>query len=102
VPERLVVGGHTHQQLRREGYANAGSVGMPLRGPPRAFWLVVEDGEPEHRVTAYDVDAAAAELRGTRYPDVEDLLGESLLDPVDPGYVTDLFERASGRDRGGA
>jgi predicted phosphodiesterase len=102
VPERLVVGGHTHQQLRRERYANAGSVGMPYEGRPGAFWLVVEDGQPEHRVTAYDLDAAAAELRATGYPDVEDLLAESLLDPVAAGYVTDLFERASGRDSGGA
>jgi predicted phosphodiesterase len=102
VPERLVVGGHTHQQLRRAGYVNAGSVGMPYEGRAGAFWLVVDDGEPEHRATAYDVGAAAAELRATGYPDVEDLLAESLLDPVDPGYVTELFERASGRDRGGA
>ena len=100
VHERLVVGGHTHQQVRRPGYVNAGSVGMPYEGRPGAFWLVVEDGEPEHRVTAYDLDAAAAELRATGYPDVEDLLAESLLDPVDPDEVTALFERASGRDGG--
>jgi predicted phosphodiesterase len=102
VPEPLVVGGHTHQQMLRDGYANAGSVGMPYEGRPGAFWLVVEDGRPRHRVTAYDLDAAAAELRATGYPDVEDLLAESLLDPVDPDAVTELFERASGRDRGGA
>jgi hypothetical protein len=75
---------------------------MPYEGRPGAFWLVVEDGRPEHRVTAYDLDAAAAELRATGYPDVEDLLAESLLDPVDPDEVAELFERASGRDRGGA
>ena len=42
----LVVGGHTHQQFRRGGYVNAGSVGRPYEGRPGAFWLVLEDGVP--------------------------------------------------------
>jgi predicted phosphodiesterase len=98
VPEPLVVGGHTHQQMIRApgggpAYANAGSVGMPYEGRPGAFWLLLDGGEPQLRCTSYDVEAAAAELRATGYPDVDDMITESLLDPVDPGSVTELFER---------
>jgi diadenosine tetraphosphatase ApaH/serine/threonine PP2A family protein phosphatase len=99
---RLVVGGHTHQQIVREvdgrlAYANAGSVGMPYEGRPGAFWMLVTDGVPELRETAYDVLAAAAELRASGYVDVEDHLGASLLEPVDPDWVTAFFEHTAGR-----
>jgi predicted phosphodiesterase len=92
-----VVGGHTHQQFRRGGYVNAGSVGRPYEGRPGAFWLVLEDGVPELRETRYDLGAAAAELRATGSPDVEELLSESLLEPVSAEEVTALFEAAAGR-----
>ena len=97
VGEPLVVGGHTHQQFERGFYVNAGSVGRPYEGRPGAFWLVLEDGVPRLRETAYDLDAAAAELRATGAPDVEELLSESLLDSVDADGVTALFESAAGR-----
>jgi putative phosphoesterase len=102
VAEPLVVGGHTHQQFVRtlEGgpvYANAGSVGMPYEGRPGAFWLVVADGVPELRETTYDLEAAAAELRASGFPDADGQLAESLLDPVDAGWVTAYFEHAAGR-----
>ncbi len=97
VAEALVVGGHTHQQVVREGYANAGSVGMPYEGRAGAFWMVVADGEPQPRETSYDVEAAAAELRATGYPDVEGHLAESLLEPADAEWVTGFFEGAAGR-----
>jgi predicted phosphodiesterase len=101
--ERLVVGGHTHQQMvRRLGdtgrtYANAGSVGMPYEGRPGAFWLLVEDGEPVLRETGYDLDDALAELRASGFADVEDQLTESLLEPADPDQVAAFFERSAGR-----
>ncbi len=96
----LVVGGHTHQQFHRDGYVNAGSVGRPYEGRPGAFWLVLEDGVPGRRETHYDLEAAAAELRATGYPDVEELLSESLLEPVSADEVTALFEVAAGRAPG--
>jgi putative phosphoesterase len=102
VAEPLVVGGHTHQQVvrtleRGPTYANAGSVGMPYEGRPGAFWLVVADGVPDLRETAYDLDAAAAGLRASGFPDADGQLAESLLDPVDAGWVTALFEHGAGR-----
>ena len=100
--ERLVVGGHTHQQMVRElpdgrTYANAGSVGIPYEGRPGAFWMIVEDGKPVLRATDYDLYAALAELRSSGFPDVEDQLTESLVDPVDPDWVAAFFEHGAGR-----
>jgi predicted phosphodiesterase len=101
VQEALVVCGHTHHQfdLRAAGrrVVNAGSVGMPYQGEPGAYWLLVADGEPEPRRTVYDVDAAASVLRASGFPDVDDLIRESLVEPVDAAWVARHFEdRAAG------
>ncbi len=100
--ESLVVGGHTHQQLVRSvrtglTYANAGSVGMPYEGRPGAFWMTVTDSRPELRETPYDVPAAVEELSSSGYPDLEEQVSESLVDPVDPDWVTAFFEHGAGR-----
>jgi putative phosphoesterase len=102
VTESLVVGGHTHQQtVRRLGtglvYANAGSVGMPYEGRPGAFWMLVHDGVPVLRNTDYDLEAAVADLRASGFPDIEDQLQESLLEPADPEWVAAFFEHGAGR-----
>ena len=102
VSDRIVVGGHTHQQVIRNltgapMYVNAGSVGMPYEGRPGAFWLVVDDGQPRLRETGYDIAAAAAELRASGFGDVEGQLAESLLEPVDAEWVAAFFEHAAGR-----
>jgi len=102
VAEPLVVGGHTHQQMVRNvdgrvTFANAGSVGMPYEGRPAAFWMVIDDGVPEPRETSYDLDAAVRELRASSYPDVEEQLAGSLLDPTDPDWVAAFFEHGAGR-----
>jgi predicted phosphodiesterase len=100
VDERLVVCGHTHHQfdLTAAGrrVVNAGSVGMPYEGRPGAFWLLVDGGEPEPRHTGYDVEAAAATLSDSGFPDVEDLIRESLVEPATSEWVARHFEdRAS-------
>lgn len=97
VAEPVVVCGHTHQQFDRtvDGWRvlNAGSVGMPYEGDAAAFWLLL-DGEASLRRTPYDVEAAAAELRASGFPDVDEIiLRESLLEPADPAGVADFFER---------
>jgi putative phosphoesterase len=101
VGERLVVGGHTHQQfIRTVGQlvlANAGSVGMPYEGRPGAFWMVVDGGRVELRETRYNVDGALEELRASGYPDLDPQIGEALLSPVDPDWVTAFFEHLAGR-----
>jgi len=101
VAEPLVVGGHTHQQIVRHlsdglTYANAGSIGLPYEGRPGAFWMVVDDGTPEIRETAYDLEAAVHELRAAGF-DFDDQLAPTLLDPADPEWVTAFFEHRAGR-----
>jgi putative phosphoesterase len=102
VAEPVVVGGHTHQQMIRviEGaptYVNAGSVGVPYEGRPGAFWALIDDGEPRLRETGYDVGAALDELRASGFPEIDDQLLESLVEPVDPDWVARFFEHGEGR-----
>jgi hypothetical protein len=44
------------------------------------------------RRTIYDVTDAAEALRCTEFPDVDEMLRESLTDPVDPDEVAAFFE----------
>lgn len=102
VPETLVVGGHTHQQLIRQVrddlvYVNAGSVGLPYEGTPGAFWMLVADGASQLRETSYDQAAAVSELRASGFPELDDHLDGSLVSPVDPDWVTAFFEHTAGR-----
>jgi putative phosphoesterase len=96
VDEPLVVCGHTHHQfVLRVGdqqVVNAGSVGMPYQGDAAAFWLLVEDGAHELRRTDIDVDAVAAAIRASGYPDAEDLIETCLTEPVEAESVARLFE----------
>lgn len=96
VPEAVIVGGHTHRQFDRDRgdrrFVNAGSVGAPYEGHPGAFWALLGPGVSLRR-TAYDVGAAAEQLRRTGYPDVEQMLDQSLLDPVDADATAAFFEQ---------
>jgi predicted phosphodiesterase len=97
VQQTTVVCGHTHQQFdtRAAGHriVNAGSVGMPYEGRPGAYWAHFDDGKPTLHRTDYDIPSAAAEIRATGAPDIDELmLRESLLDPTDPDTVAQLFE----------
>ena len=69
----LVVCGHTHMQFDRvvgvTRIVNAGSVGMPFQAAG-AYWLLLGPGV-ELRRTTYDLESAAARVRGTRYPQAE-------------------------------
>ena len=67
----LVVCGHSHQGFARETvgsiFVNAGSVGRPDDGDPRAAYAMLEiDGSSivvHHNRVAYDIEAAVAEMR---------------------------------------
>jgi len=95
--ERIVVHGHTHHQYDHGRIAGAGSVGMPYEGRAGAFWALVDRGRVALRRTAYDLDAAAAAIRATGYPDAEDLLSESLLDPIPRREALAVFEALAKR-----
>lgn len=90
----VVVAGHTHVQFDRVAGAtrlvNAGSVGMPYEGRTAAFWALLGPGV-ELVDTEYDVEAAAAAVRATGYPDAEDHV-ETLLTPHTAREATEFFE----------
>lgn len=62
----IVLTGHTHKPFSRavDGrlVVNAGSVGQPRDGIPRAGYAVIENGEVELKRTDYDVERAAARV----------------------------------------
>jgi predicted phosphodiesterase len=95
VEHALVVGGHTHQQDDRVvgtvRFVNAGSVGLPYEGDSAARWAWISDGAPELRHTAYDGAAAGRRMLAAGWPD-QDSINGGLIDPVDPMFVTKLFE----------
>ena len=95
VPASLVVAGHTHQQDDRTAgttrFVNAGSVGLPYEGDGAARWLWIEDGNPELRTTAYDSAAAGERMLASGWPGA-DSIKASLLDPMDPAEITQMFE----------
>lgn len=95
VEQGVVAGGHTHRQFDRrvDGWrvVNAGSVGLPYEGRAGAYWALLGP-DVELRRTDYDLDAAIADLRAGGYPDLDDLLQESLLTPADPDEVAEFFE----------
>jgi diadenosine tetraphosphatase ApaH/serine/threonine PP2A family protein phosphatase len=96
VEARVVVCGHTHVQFDRpldeQRVVNAGSVGMPYEGRPGAHWLLLGP-DVDLRRTEYDLEAAITRLRATGWPGVEEFLQESFLEPIDPGWVSEVFER---------
>jgi predicted phosphodiesterase len=96
VDATLVVAGHTHQQHTRDvgavRFVNAGSVGLPYEGDGAARWLWVADGVPDLRRTEYDAAEAGRRMLEAGWPD-ERSIGASLIEPVEPAVVTDLFEQ---------
>ena len=90
----VVVCGHTHMAFDRvvDGVrvVNAGSVGMPY-GRPGAHWLLL-DGDVRAVRTDYDLDAAAARVRLTTYPQAEEFAAQSVLRPRSEREMLTLFE----------
>lgn len=91
-----IVGGHTHRQFDRTAYRwrfiNAGSVGMPYEGRVGAFWASLGP-EVRLRRTDYDILGAIEAMRGGGFDDVDEMFEESLLNPMDPDRVAQLFEQ---------
>jgi hypothetical protein len=96
VAEDVVVCEHTHVQFDRAAagkrLVNAGSVGMPYEERPGAYWALLGP-ELELRRTEYDLDAAAAAIRATGFPDVDGLVRDNVLTVPAPAEATEHFER---------
>ena len=96
VAQRVIVCGHTHRQFDRavgvHRIVNAGSVGVPYEGRAGAYWALLGP-EVELRRTDYDLERALAAMRLGGFPDLEEMLRESLVAPLDPDEVSEFFER---------
>jgi putative phosphoesterase len=96
VDASMVVCGHTHMPFDRMvggiRVVNAGSVGMPF-GPPGADWLLLGPGV-ELRHTVYDLEAAAARIRATAYPQAETFAARNVLQPPLEREMLDAFSKA--------
>ncbi len=95
----VVVCGHTHMQfdvtIAGVRVVNAGSVGMPF-GRAGAFWLMLGP-DVQLRHTAYDVQAAAAAIRRSAYPQAEQFAARSILEPPTEAEMLELFTPAPPR-----
>lgn len=73
LPGGRAVYGHIHRpyarQLAGRTIANAGSVGLPWDGDPRASYLISEPERVELVRVAYDIEAEVRALRRSGYPD---------------------------------
>ena len=95
----LVVCGHTHMQFDRTiggiRVVNAGSVGMPF-GSPGAEWALLGP-DVQLRRTSYDLQRAAARIRGTPYPQAEEFAEQYVLQPPSETDMLKVFTHASFR-----
>jgi diadenosine tetraphosphatase ApaH/serine/threonine PP2A family protein phosphatase len=96
VSEAVVVCGHTHVQFDREvagkRLVNAGSIGMPYEAQPGAYWTLLGP-DVELRRTDYDLEAAAAAIRATGFPEADALAAENVLTVPTAEEATEQFER---------
>ncbi|MFL6515943.1 MAG: metallophosphoesterase family protein [Chthoniobacterales bacterium] len=92
----VVVCGHTHMQFERTvagvRVVNAGSVGMPF-GNTGAHWLLIGP-DIQFRHTAYDVTAAARQIRGSSYPQAEHFAANNVLNPPSEQQMLELFSKS--------
>jgi diadenosine tetraphosphatase ApaH/serine/threonine PP2A family protein phosphatase len=92
-----VVCGHTHMQHDRTvgttRVINAGSIGASFQGPG-AYWVLL-GVTVQLRRTYYDVDAAAARVRATLYPQREEFASASILRPPTEEATLKLFAGAA-------
>ena len=94
----IVVCGHTHMQFDRTvdkiRIINAGSVGMPF-GAPGAYWLLL-GRDVQFRHTQYDLEAAAARIRASSYPQAEQFATTNILNPPSEEQMLKAFEPNAG------
>src|SRR6185295_6074345 len=92
----LAVCGHTHMQFDRTigtvRVINAGSVGMPF-GEPGAYWLLL-GLDVQLRRTSYDLEAAAARVRATKYPAADEFAARNILQPPSEPDILAVFANA--------
>jgi hypothetical protein len=68
-------------------------VGRPYEGDVAAFWTLVDGGEPAFRQTAFDVEAAVADVRASGWPAREEFVRDHLLAAPTRAQAIEQFER---------
>jgi predicted phosphodiesterase len=96
VTQQTVVHGHTHVAYDRPfglyRLICPGSVGMPYADLPGAYWGMFGPGFTQ-RHTAYDLDAAAARIRASAWPQAERIAADHVLTVPSPDEAIGFFER---------
>ena len=96
----VAVCGHTHMQFDRTVGAlrilNAGSIGMPF-ADPGAYWLLLGP-DIQLRRTSYDLEAAAARIRRTKFPGA-DAFADQVLTPRTESAMLEAYARTDGRGK---
>jgi predicted phosphodiesterase len=95
VEEAVLVTAHTHVRYERRVLGkrtlNPGSVGLPYEGRHGAFWALLGP-DVDFRRTEYDVEGAAARMRATGGPRVDEMI-ELLLRPPSRTEAIEHAER---------
>lgn len=98
VKEPTIVCGHTHMPFDRRvsdwRVVNAGSVGMPF-GDPGAYWLLFSERGITWKRTRYDLEAAAARVRATDYPQAEEFASVNVLNPPAEASMLETLGRGA-------
>ncbi|HET9675857.1 MAG TPA: metallophosphoesterase family protein [Gaiellaceae bacterium] len=92
----VVVHGHVHVRYDRRAagfrIVNPGSVGLPYEVRPGAYWAILGP-DVEHRRTEYDIDAMIGAARAVEFPQLDELVQSSLVEPIGPDEASEYFER---------
>jgi putative phosphoesterase len=101
VQQQVVVHGHTHVAYDREWglyrLICPGSVGMPYAVMPGAYWGTFGPGF-QQRHTMYDLEAAAARIRGSGWPQAAQIAAENVLTVPEPDEAIEFFELMAAAD----
>jgi putative phosphoesterase len=92
----VVVHGHVHVRYDRWAagvrIVNPGSVGLPYETQPGAYWAILGP-HVEHRRSDYDIDAMIANARALDFPNLDELVQASLVEPIGPDAASEYFEQ---------
>jgi putative phosphoesterase len=92
----VVVHGHVHVRYDRRAagvrIVNPGSVGLPYETQPGAYWAILGP-HVEHRRSDYDIDAMIDQARALDFPNLDELVQSSLVEPLGPDAATEYFEQ---------
>jgi putative phosphoesterase len=92
----VVVHGHVHVRYDRRAagfrIVNPGSVGLPYEAQPGAYWAILGP-HVEHRRTDYDSEAMIDGARALGFPNLDELVQASLVDPIGPDEASEYFEQ---------